>query len=157
MSPMSLIAAQAKYGEIHNMTWGEESRHCAIWTMPEDLAPGYVQWINTATGSPVERIYCLKDMHWPLERALALLITRGLDFKLKTFDGCKNMRMVRGNPNLISAHAYGGALDVNALTNPLGGPGDMDPGIVECFIKAGFTWGGSFKRPDPQHFSFLGW
>lgn len=155
MTPMALLQAQAKYGEIQNGVWGEERRHCSMLTLPPALI--FPDWINSATGKPVERIYCLNDMQRPLTGALTLVLARRLDDQLKTFDGCKNMRLVRGSQTLWSSHAYGGAIDINAATNPLGTLGDMSAELAACFTENGFIWGKRFTRMDPQHFSYLGW
>jgi hypothetical protein len=151
---MSLLQAQTKYGVINNGAWGAESKNCSIYSVPEDIS---ATWINTATGKPCTRIYCLTDMHSALDTVFYLLRKRGLISELKTFDGCKNIRSVRGDPNCISAHAYGGALDINAATNALGTMGDMSQGLAACFTDAGFVHGRTFKRCDPMHMSFLGW
>jgi len=51
-------------------------------------------------------------------------------------------------------HSFGAALDLNAETNQLGTPGDMDAGLVQLFEACGWTWGGRWKRSDPMHFQF---
>jgi hypothetical protein len=51
-----------------------------------------------------------------------------------------------------SNHAFGIAIDVNALANPLGTAGDMPPEVVEEWELEGGAWGGRFSRPDPMHF-----
>lgn len=112
-------------------------------------------WINTATGSPTRRIYCNTDVHKPLLEALEQVKERGLLHELKTFDGCFNIRRVRGS-DLVSTHAYGLAIDLNAKENPLGGHVSLSPEFVKCWTDAGWDWGGRFKRRDGMHFSY-GW
>lgn len=51
-----------------------------------------------------------------------------------------------------STHAYGIALDVNALTNILGTAGDMPEEVVRQWEIEGGDWGGDWSRPDPMHF-----
>lgn len=154
---MSLLEAQAKYGEINNGAWGEESKHCTLWAMPEDLRAALVGWVNSATGRPVIHIYLNKDMAPALEKALRYSVARGLGHLLKTFDGCFMKRDVRGQPGTPSSHSWAGALDINAATNQLGTEGDISEELGACFEDAGFIWGKRFHRCDPMHFSWLGW
>lgn len=72
---------------------------------------------------------------------------------IKTFDGGYCWRPQRGS-NKLSMHALGAALDFNAATNQLGEKGDMHPGIVDVFKNFGWTWGGTWRRPDSMHFQF---
>ena len=60
-------------------------------------------------------------------------------------------RKVRGGAGK-SNHAFGIAIDVNALSNPLGTTGDMPVEVVEQWEIEGGEWGGNWARPDPMHF-----
>lgn len=60
-------------------------------------------------------------------------------------------RDIRGESSK-SYHAFGLAVDVNALTNVLGTAGDMPSEVVEEWEREGGAWGGHFDRPDPMHF-----
>jgi hypothetical protein len=60
-------------------------------------------------------------------------------------------RAVRGETTK-SNHAFGLAIDINALTNVLGTAGDMPVEVVEEWEREGGAWGGRFSRPDPMHF-----
>lgn len=113
-------------------------------------------WINSASNRFVERIYCNKDMAPKLLAALNGLKENYLLHELKTFDGCFHIRNVRGDRKKLSAHSYGIAIDINASENQMGHPTAFSPEFLECFKKAGFIWGGTFKRCDPMHFT-LGW
>jgi hypothetical protein len=97
-------------------------------------------------------LWCNKDMVAPLEKAMQNLLDRNLISELCTFDGCFNIRNVRGMDS-PSLHSWAVALDLNAKTNPLGVMGDMTPAFGKCFTDAGFDWGRNFKtRLDSQHF-----
>ena len=66
-------------------------------------------------------------------------------------------RNVRGNPNRLSNHSSGTAVDLNATKHPLGQVGTFDPGKVPMIRalakKYGLTWGGDYRhRKDEQHF-----
>ena len=61
-------------------------------------------------------------------------------------------RGVRGQVSSKSNHAFGLAVDVNALTNVLGTTGDMPAEVVAQWEVEGGDWGGDWSRPDPMHF-----
>jgi hypothetical protein len=60
-------------------------------------------------------------------------------------------RDVRG-ANVKSSHAFGIAVDINALSNPLGSAGDIPEAVVRQWEAEGGEWGGDWRRPDPMHF-----
>ncbi len=60
-------------------------------------------------------------------------------------------RDIRGGDDK-SSHAFGIALDINALTNVLGTSGDMPEAVVRQWENEGGEWGGDWSRPDPMHF-----
>ncbi len=153
---ISFEDAEKRYGKIDiaKKLWPDESKFMKVLVLPDDLQ--FPNWINSLTGKPVTKLYCNADMGPALCAALYHIKERNFEAELKTFDGLFNMRMVRGTIDRPSTHAYGLAIDLNAKENPLGGPIALTPGFVECFLDAGFTWGGNFKRIDGQHFSW-GW
>jgi hypothetical protein len=60
-------------------------------------------------------------------------------------------RNVRGE-GFKSNHAFGLAVDINALANVLGTSGDMPEDVVRQWEAEGGEWGGDWERPDPMHF-----
>jgi len=60
-------------------------------------------------------------------------------------------RNVRG-ATVRSNHAFGLAVDINALANPAGTPGDMPEEVVRQWEAEGGEWGGDWTLPDPMHF-----
>jgi hypothetical protein len=60
----------------------------------------------------------------------------------------RDVRGAEGKSN----HAFGIALDVNALSNVLGTSGDMPEEVVAQWEIEGGDWGGDWARPDPMHF-----
>jgi hypothetical protein len=60
-------------------------------------------------------------------------------------------RDVRGE-TVKSNHAFGIAVDINALANPLGSEGDVPEEVVGQWRAEGGGWGGDWSRPDPMHF-----
>jgi hypothetical protein len=101
------------------------------------------------------RIYGNFAMEEPLRRAFSLIIKRGLAGELKTFDGCWNIRRMKGGNNL-SVHSWGLAVDFNAATNQFGQQGDMSPDLIKCFTESGFESGSFWNTPDFMHFQ-LAW
>jgi hypothetical protein len=128
--------ARTKYGDpIHQTSM-------VRWEVPQEIRYGAVI---------PKSIYCNRDMIQPLTRAFSLLITTGYIDELKTWDGCFNIRKMRGL-DTMSLHSWGIAVDVNAATNPLGAEPTLSPGFVKCWTDAGFDWGGTWKRKDGMHF-----
>jgi len=144
---------EKKYGPIVGSQWPQEVMWCESIVVPEPFCWNVV---NTLAKRPWIRSYVNKDAKAPLLQALAYLVERKLWNELKTFDGCYNVRKERGRPLLQSAHSWAMAFDFNAEQNPLGGPSQFSDEFVKCFTDAGFYWGGDFQRPDPQHFTLLG-
>lgn len=72
---------------------------------------------------------------------------------VKTYDGCFNIRKVRGG-NRPSLHAWGLAIDLNAGQFPLGSVQHQNPILVRAWTAEGFFSGAKFHRPDPMHFQY---
>ena len=53
---------------------------------------------------------------------------------------------------MISNHAFGLAIDINASENERGTVGQMSRAVVQIFQRWGFTWGGDWHYTDPMHF-----
>lgn len=113
-----------------------------LWDVPADLEVGIIP----------KKIYCNRDLIAPLTEAFCNIKTRGLVSQLKTWDGCFNIRLMRGSKTRWSLHSWAVAIDINAFENGLGQPPTMSPELVACFTDAGFDWGGTWKRPDGMHF-----
>ncbi len=145
-----------KFGDP--FTKGDEGKYMVMWDVPAHLEIGVIP----------KKIYCNKAMIGPLTKAFTFLIERNYVNELKTWDGCFNIRAIRGyekkyvtamkakNYNLaatyLSIHSWGGAFDINATWNGLGRTPTLSPGFVKCFTDAGFDWGGYFRRKDGMHF-----
>jgi len=83
------------------------------------------------------------------------IVLRKLSGHLDSFDGCQNIRYIRGSSKKLSTHSWGIAVDLNAQTNPIGAEPKMDSRVVACFEKFGFVWGGNFRRKDGMHFQYV--
>lgn len=60
-------------------------------------------------------------------------------------------RNIRGG-RTPSNHAFGLAIDINALSNVMGTEGDMPMEVVDQWEREGGGWGGRWSRSDPMHF-----
>jgi hypothetical protein len=113
-----------------------------LWDVPPELEIGVIP----------KRIYCNRDLVFPLKTAFFNLIKRGYVDDLKTWDGCFNIRMMRTNAAAFSLHAWGLAVDLNAFENQLFVKPKLSPEFVKCFTDAGFEWGGHWTKWDGMHF-----
>lgn len=136
---VSSAQALKKYGKPDLLA--TQSKNMVMWDVPAELEIGVIP----------KRIYCNKDMVKPLEQAFENLIQRNHVNELKTWDGCFNIRKIRGAQSM-SLHSWGIAVDVNAFENGLYQIPKLSSGFVKCFKDAGFDWGGDFKRLDGMHF-----
>lgn len=145
-----------RYGHIDLASghWPGSGQWIQMLNIPSGWFPN---WHVMGTDQVVSKIACNTDMQTPLLAALKAVRDKRLEAVLKTYDGCFNIRAVRGSPHM-SCHAYGLAIDLNAAKNPLGSShGDLSihPDFVKCFTDQGFDWGGNFKsRKDQMHFSY---
>ena len=112
-----------------------------LWDVPKELEIGVLP----------KRLYCNKDMILPLTKAFKNLISTGCVKELKTWDGCFNIRKKRGLASM-SLHSWGIAIDVNAAWNQLNMTPALSKEFVNCFVTAGFDWGGTWTRKDGMHF-----
>jgi hypothetical protein len=60
-------------------------------------------------------------------------------------------RTVSGT-SVKSTHAFGIAIDINALANVRGTAGDIPPDVAAQWEAEGGDWGGDWTEPDPMHF-----
>lgn len=127
----------AKYGPP-----SAKSKWLKLWDVPPELELGMIP----------KRLYCNVDLIEPLSRAFGNIIERCLIEQVKTWDGCFNIRPIRGGRSW-SLHSWAIAVDINAFENGLGQTPKMSKELVKCFTDAGFDWGGYWKnRPDGMHF-----
>lgn len=157
--PHGLSAIRAAYGEIKIMrdprggwriyepaSW--ESRNCVALPLPTLRRTLYVHRLIAG----------------PLLEALERAQRATPDYAIKTI-GCFCPRPKRtvsqpsaviGWDSGLSIHSVAGAVDVNALSNPMRRPlqTDMPPAFIDAWRAVGWTWGGDFPTPDPMHFQW---
>ena len=116
--------------------------------------PAWVrEHITTEVVPLLGAVTCNKVLFPQLKQALQDIIDRGLADKIHPdqFAGCYYPRFIAGTSTL-SNHAFGLALDINAVENGRGTVGLIDRGVVSIFEEWGFTWGGVWHYTDPMHF-----
>jgi hypothetical protein len=151
MKVKTIDQAISRYGAITSGDWKNQSEWMILLSMPNWV---HKQVINAFTHKSFTGVYINKDAAQPLLDALENVRLGEYEEELKTFNGCFNIRDVRGFPGRPSAHSYGLAVDFNALENRLGNTPRFSKGFANCFIKSGFSWGGNFSRKDGMHFSY---
>lgn len=79
---------------------------------------------------------------------------------IKSIDATFELRYIKGHHGILSAHAYGIAMDINKKWNPIGHlPVYKDKigsvrELVPIANQLGFYWGGHMKRSEGAHFEF---
>lgn len=125
-----------KYGSA-----ASDNKWLVVWKVPVELQVGWIPG----------KIYINKDMIAPLTQAFRNLIDREYIGELKSWDGCFNIRAMRGQV-IMSLHSWAIAVDVNAKDNQMGKKPTLSPEFVKCFTDSGFDWGGDWHSPDGMHF-----
>jgi hypothetical protein len=120
----------------------------------DPLSPGWqeqnLRWIEPIKG---QRWQVYAPAQTAFEGLLNDLIKLGYH---PTSSGGFNYRNIRGGDKL-SQHAYGTAIDLNSMSNPMGQSASDIPHAAELAKKWGLEWGGNWKnRPDPMHFEYAG-
>jgi hypothetical protein len=132
-----------KYGNPSDPLF--EQKWMTAWNIKADF-----KWF------PKKTIYIHKDFKDLLLPAFQKLEQLNLHTEIKSFDGCFNIRLVRGSKRVYSIHSWGCAIDLNALDNPLASEGKWSKAFIEVMVNAtiycGQNWIG---RKDPMHFAIV--
>ena len=118
-------------------------KNCELWEFKNDF-PELVR-LN------VNKLYILKEFKSQLFDAFTALRGHGLLGEIKTFDGCYNLRYVRGSVNTWSLHSWAAAIDMNASNNPLNGKVSWSSDFLHI-MREYVDCGADFKRVDGMHF-----
>lgn len=147
------VVARYGYIDFASKHWPNQN----IWMAMLEIPPAWFpSWTVLDTKIPVRHIYCNKDIHKPLLAALQSVHALGLGNELHTFDGCFNIRGIRGGGS-FSLHSYGLALDIYARRNIMSRilRTTFSKEFIRCFKEQGFYWGGDWSgTKDPMHFVF---
>lgn len=106
------------------------------------------------TWLPMRRVYIHKDFIPYLQKFYLLLEEKNLHHEIETFDGCWNIRFIRGyeKQGILSIHSWACAIDHNASENCLGCVVKFSPELLDCARKVGIRCGADFARKDGMHF-----
>ncbi|MDO7847648.1 M15 family metallopeptidase [Hymenobacter sp. M29] len=137
------------YGDPNSKEF--QAKHMVLYVFPDWVAKIFPPYQHQA----VRKQWVNKDLITPLEAVFKELLETGLWKELKTFDGLWNIRNKRGL-NELSIHSWAIALDLNALTNPLGGKVTFSQAFLNVWRKHGFVCGADFGagRSDGMHYQF---
>jgi len=121
---------------------------------------------TTYTGRVISRLNLLTQLHPTLRALFNDIYSRGWNDLLFQTSGAGCFRGIKkpsSTPHarrysasrVISNHSYGMAMDFNVVENPNGSTHEtFCPRIVAAMEHYGFTWGKSFRTPDPHHFEY---
>lgn len=132
------------------------ARNDATWGNPDapDFASKYLTTVKTQSGASL-KIH--KNAAPAFEGFFKEL--EGMGYKIRPESTSSyNNRNIRGG-TAKSQHAWANAVDINAYAGNGFGAGaktDLPPNIADIAAKHGLRWGGTFRRPDPMHFEFVG-
>lgn len=121
--------------------------------------------VNKKLATDVEQIFQeLADLNYEIEFSYELDGGKG-NYEVEGYEYRDT-----GNGSRLSDHAFGGAIDVNAVHNPMtatnnnplvnndGSKYVVNEKVIEVFAKHGFYWGGDWhSSADPMHFTFTGY
>lgn len=146
--------------EILNQRFGDpvkdraafEAANMELWNCKEEFP-------NLA----IKRMYVNRYITPHLRATFTSLENKDLLKEIETFDGCWNVRPIRGYKNLLSMHSFGIAVDFNASNNPLGctrqaaiklGLTPFSEEFIKTWEDTGWVVGAKFKRNDLMHFEY---
>lgn len=153
---VSLFGDPAEFGKDPSTRAVWEQKFMTLWRA--DIWQTQNPTLVLPNTLPFSRMYVNRMLVPVIDKALRLLVESTLHGEIKTFDGCWNIRPIRGTENLPkprwSIHSFAMAFDLNAALNPLGGPTAWTDEFLNMMDDAGFTVGADFKREDGMHFQF---
>jgi hypothetical protein len=146
---MTIEDLEAQYGPPDA---AYQADYCTIWEVKQDFP-----WF------PAERVFINKDFKNMLFASFTAVQSANLQHEIAHFDGCFNIRDVRGAAGKPSAHSYAAAMDLNASKNrmvvnptPAQRLGSWSQEFITAMQSSGVFFGGNFiRRADPMHFSML--
>lgn len=135
---------------------GEAWKRANIVSIQTADLPGFPDY----PGQKTTRIQLHRTVAPVFKATWAELVRRGLNDKLRTYDGSLACRHMGHDPRRpISVHAYGAAIDFDARWNGYGVPlehAQINREVVRCFQECGWEWGGLWSTPyeDAMHFQW---
>lgn len=158
-STLSLASTKQLLGEFSYSILSAEAVAQSLNWVASYLPPGRELLVPAI---PIEA-RCNRRIRADLVAALTEVANAGLSGGIdvdntNTYGGCYNPRFSRTGLNIgsLSRHAWGGALDINTVTNAQGDVPQLDCRIVRIFRSHNFAWGGNFLTADGMHFEWVG-
>jgi hypothetical protein len=140
--PAQLIL-YTRYGDPRVTGW--ENKWITCWDVRERFP-----WF------PKKDIEIHKHFKPMLESAFRDLVLFDLYREIKTFDGCFKLRNITGSKSVLSLHAWGAAIDLNANENVHGSVGKWSPEFIQIMVNNGIYCGQNWiGRKDPMHFAMV--
>jgi hypothetical protein len=137
------ILLYTRYGDPREQGWA--NKWITRWNVRERFP-----WF------PVLDFEIHKHFKAHLENALTELVLYDLFTEIKTFDGCYHLRNAKSDNALMSLHAWGAAIDLNAADNPRGCLGKWSDRFLEIMSNNGIFCGQAWEgRKDPMHFAMV--
>lgn len=141
-TPAGLDAIIATFGDLSDPDF--ERENIVHFELPYTLV---------YDGMRVARTRCHRLAVDNFRAALIAVKDAGLAGEVAEFGGIYNQRPQRGNAARASTHSWGIAIDLEPRRYPRGSTRRFPDAVVEAFAKAGFFYGGDFRKtPDPMHF-----
>ncbi len=147
------------FGDFRLAGWREQNLvRCDLSDFSRELGHIYLGWLSEEDKAFEHRTWfgfiCHRLAVPHFKAAFGLLVKRGLAGQLRTYDGCYNVRYMRG-AGQWSTHSWGIAIDLDAPWNRFGQENfEMSQDVARCFEENGFIWGGRWNRPDAMHFQY---
>lgn len=125
----------------------------------------YIFRYSWPVGAGAISTFCNKVVDPAARAALAEMNARGFGGHIdlantNSAGGCYGPREVRPaggtTGGSVSRHSWGGAIDMNTVSNCLGCVPKMNCTVVQIWRKYGFAWGGNFLTPDGMHMEYVG-
>ncbi len=146
------------FGDFRLAGWQEQNLvRCDLSPYRDHLNHIYYGWMTSDEKSFVHNgwfgFICHHLVAPHFQTAFRNIVERGLSRSIKTFDGCYNVRNIRGGSSW-STHSWAIAIDLNAKWNRFGQRSfQMTEDVATCFEEEGFAWGGRWiGKPDAMHF-----
>jgi hypothetical protein len=156
--PQGLVNWYKVFGDpMNDPNFSRKIQFCDLSKNKDKLSHVLLGWDHSKKGFETIHgfgIYChyLTIPQW--KEAFSKICENNLHNQIHTYDGCFNVRKVRGG-NSLSPHSWGMAIDLNASENPLGSTNyRMDLHVVDVFEALKFQWGGRWRRCDAMHYQF---
>ena len=137
------LVLYTRYGDPREPGW--ENKWIDNWQIQEEFP-----WF------PEKSIQVHKHFRPILQKALRELELFDAHKEIKTCDGCTKLRSEHSETSVLSLHAWGAAIDLNAKDNPHGSLGKWSKKFIDIMTAAGVHCGQNWEgRKDPMHFAML--